>query len=635
MMSCPRFKRTYGIKPLFFSEILGLLCLLLLCLSAPASGEIAKSVSSESQKFTEQENWVLGQIDQGKEADLKQQFVGDQQCLLSANFLQKLFNDACRAKICKQGVQITNARITGDLDLDNVEINYPVYLKKCTFEGQVTFKRGYVKKDLSFEGSEFLKSVNFSGIKIDGNFICDKAHFEDECFWWDARIALEFQAVGVEFRSSKAQVDFNSMAVSDSAHFRNGRFYGPTSFRRTRFGKQFDARAAQFLDPKGPAIFFGMKAGHVLLNNAEFYGGVTFEMMEIGESFWASGAKFLNEHETNNFTSIKIGHKCFMDNTIIRGVLDFSFANFNDLEIDGAATTGKNGPPVNETIPLLKLQESLIQRDLIIRNESIDELNARQMQVKGHTTIQNTQIKKIADFRGGSFQTLTFANVRWPEANPQQPGKEGKKPFRYYVYLGGISFSSMTIDKPGSGSEVKLYDSDYNDEDFKKIANFMDACPFNTQGYVQLEAFFKGIGRESWANNVFMRMNARELAQKMKWYDPRRWLEWFFWGKIAGYGRAPFRVFFLGLAFVILGACLFNPVYLKEYKVPNAGKRYRSVFIRLFISLDRFLPIELGLAKNYDVQDRSFFVWLYFFLHQVLGWILIPIGLASIYSQLK
>ena len=123
--------------------------------------------------------------------------------------------------------------------------------------------------------------------------------------------------------------------------------------------------------------------------------------------------------------------------------------------------------------------------------------------------------------------------------------------------------------------------------------------------------------------------------KRCRWYDPRRWLEWFFWGKIAGYGRAPFRVFFLGLAFIILGACLFNPVYLKENQIPHEGKRYRSVFIRLFISLDRFLPIELGLAKNYDVQDRSFFVWLYFFLHQVLGWILIPIGLASIYSQLK
>ena len=54
-------------------------------------------------------------------------------------------------------------------------------------------------------------------------------------------------------------------------------------------------------------------------------------------------------------------------------------------------------------------------------------------------------------------------------------------------------------------------------------------------------------------------MSDREVAQKRKWYYPVRWLEWFFWGKIGGYGRAPFRVFFLAIAFIILGACLFDP----------------------------------------------------------------------------
>ena len=545
-------------------------------------------------------------------------------------------NNGCKTiKICQQGVKIVNATIEGDIDLDNVEIDYPVYLKHCTFEGRVNIKRGYFKKDLSFEASEFLKSVNFSGMKIDGNFICDVAHFEDECLWWDARIGLEFQAVGVEFRSRKGPVDFNSMAVSDSAHFRDGRFYGPMSFRRTRFGKQFDARDTQFFEAKEPANFFGMKAGHVLLNHAEFYGPVNFEMMEIGESFWASGAKFLKERVTQNFTNIKIGHKFFMDDTIICGALDFSFGNFNDLEINGAQQNGKDGHQENVIIPCLKLQESLIQRDLIIANKTIDELNARQMQVKGHTTIKDTQINKIADFRGGSFQKLNFENVRWPEVDPNKPGKEGAKPFRYEVYLGEITFSSLAIDKPVSGSEAKPYDSDYNDEDFMKIMDFVDACPFYTQSYVQLETFFKRIGRDSWANKVFMRMHNRELAEKMAWYDPRRWLEWFFWGKIAGYGRAPFRVFFLALAFIILGACLFDPIFLKENKLSEDGKLYKSVFVRFFISLDRFLPIELGLAKHWDPQGRHFPIWLYFFLQQALGWILIPIALASIYSQLK
>jgi hypothetical protein len=158
---------------------------------------------------------------------------------------------------------------------------------------------------------------------------------------------------------------------------------------------------------------------------------------------------------------------------------------------------------------------------------------------------------------------------------------------------------------------------------------------FNTQMYVQLEAFFKRIGREDWANQVYIRMHDRDLEENLRWYDPVRWLEWLFWGRLAGYGKKPFRVFFVSLALIILGACLFDPEHLAEHPKSTGGRRFRSMLLRFFISLDRFLPIELGLAKNWDAKSRHFPVWLYFHLQHILGWILIPIALASIYTQIK
>ena len=121
----------------------------------------------------------------------------------------------------------------------------------------------------------------------------------------------------------------------------------------------------------------------------------------------------------------------------------------------------------------------------------------------------------------------------------------------------------------------------------------------------------------------------------MSWWDPRRWLEWFFWGQIAGYGRAPFRVFFVSLGLIILGAFTFDPEYLTANRFLSQGKTFEAIMMRLFLSLDRFLPIELGLAKSWDSNGRRFLIWFYFYLQQILGWILIPIALASIYSQLK
>jgi hypothetical protein len=194
------------------------------------------------------------------------------------------------------------------------------------------------------------------------------------------------------------------------------------------------------------------------------------------------------------------------------------------------------------------------------------------------------------------------------------------------VDLAGLTYNSISIDKDNSNYQAK---------DVLAIKEFVEASPFSTESYVQLETFFRNIGIDDAAKEVFIRMHDRELSLKLKWYDPRRWLEWLFWGKIAGYGRAPFRVFFLSLILILFGAFLFDPEYLTTDKMSPEGRIYKSVIMRFFLSLDRFLPIELGLAKNWEAKGRKFFIWFYFYLHQVLGWILIPIALASIYSQLK
>ena len=109
------------------------------------------------------------------------------------------------------------------------------------------------------------------------------------------------------------------------------------------------------------------------------------------------------------------------------------------------------------------------------------------------------------------------------------------------------------------------------------------------------------------------------------------------WGKIAGYGRAPFPVQIpVAIAFIILGACLFDPTNLIENKKAPKGSIYwEPAAIRLIISLDRFLPIELGLAKNWEAKGKNFFIWFYFYLQQFVGWILIPHHYRHTYSQFK
>ncbi len=277
----------------------------------------------------------------------------------------------------------------------------------------------------------------------------------------------------------------------------------------------------------------------------------------------------------------------------------------------------KNSSEKNINLPSLSLKGSTVQRDLIINHAKIGKLDASQLQVKGPTKFNDLEIDTAADFRSSACQSLDFTKVTWPK-------KDAKTQIRP-IYLTGLTYNNISIDKDNF---------DFQPKDIRAIKDFVESSPFSTESYVQLETFFRNIGRESDSKAVFIRMHNRDLAEKMAWWDLRRWLEWFFWGQIAGYGRAPFRVFFVSLALIILGAFLYDPENLTANKKVT-GSRLEATFMRFFLSLDRFLPIELGLAKHWDSNASHFLVWLYFYLQQVIGWILIPIALASIYSQLK
>jgi hypothetical protein len=655
VMSTHSLLKRFGILLLFWLALL--VQTQLKCYGATARGD----------QLTEQESWVLSQVTQGNRADLNKGFGEEAKKHLRAGFLEKLLiNGFGDSRIPRRGVQISNAIIDGQINLEYIEIDHLLRLNDCIFLDTVTFKESHFKKDLSFTGSKFLKIANFKGIKIDGSVFCNNSLFEGESLWRDAKINEEFHAEGAEFRSEEGKADFCGMRVGTSAFFKSAKFRGPVLFDLVHIGREFDADKAEFFNEKTTANFNSMKVGQhalftsirfhgpvdfVLVNigfqfdldaaeflspekvvdfrnlkvggtiffrEAKFHGPVKFEFAEIGVNFRATGVGFLNECQAQDFSKIKVGRKVFLDGAIIRCNLDLSYGDFYDLEIGGAKIDGKEGQDKSVNIPILNLKGTLVQRDLKIANARIGELDASHLQVKGPAQFNNVEIVILADFRHSVFQTLAFNEVNLPAID--------KKTNNRKVYLSELTYNGISIDK--------LDDTDYNEKEYQAIRNLLETSPFNTQSYVQLETFFKRIGRDKWANEVFIRMHDRDLAEKMPWWSMRRWLEWFFWGVLAGYGRAPFRVFFVSLSLIALGALLFDPGHLKVAR-PLDGKVYKSIVIRVLLSLDRFLPIDLGLAKYWNSKACHFLVWLYFNLEHILGWILIPIGLASIYSQIK
>jgi hypothetical protein len=619
-------------------------------------------------RLTQQESWVLAQVKKGKEADLEKQFGPDlTKHSLSARFLERLLFDGFpNLPIPRQGVHLTNAVIEGSLNLDHGEVVYFVRLSRCNFKDAVDFQRCIFKRDLSLDLCRFDGPANFAGMKVAGDASYHYSIFAQGGIWQDAKIEQNFDAVGVIFRSEEheanflgmqvgadanfssaifhAGVDFslahigrnltanqtefvnvkkracfNNVKVDQYASFKEAKFHGLVNFISARIGSQFLADDAAFLNSKELADFRNLKVGNtIFLQRARFYQPVLFEFAEIGGNFRA-GRIFFSEQWPVNFSKIKVSGKLFLDEPTISSDLDLSYAEFHDLHISGLPQT--NDQPELEkglTIRKLNLQNIQVQRELKISHATIAQLNASNLRVKGLTYLENLDVKTCLDLKNSDLGDLNFDHVKFPKVNDKT------RP-RLNVQLGDLSFKSLRIDMPE--------EFDYATRDFSAIRELIGSCPFDRRVYLQADAFFKKIGRDDWAKAIYIDMYDRELAEKKPWWDPRRWLQWFFWGVLTGYGREPFRLFYFCLALVTLGAVFFNPDSKdNDWK----EKKYlRDLSRRFMLSLDRFFPgIDLGLAKKWNPPPMTVSE-IYWHIHVLYGFAIITLILKIIDTQIK
>jgi hypothetical protein len=242
---------------------------------------------------------------------------------------------------------------------------------------------------------------------------------------------------------------------------------------------------------------------------------------------------------------------------------------------------------------------------LQVTGAKLTALAAGHLRVKGPATFQNLEIRESADFQNAALETLEFNGIKWPAKG------ENRK-------LDGLTYTALTVDKQ---------------DNFPGCLQLVAESAFNPQNYGQLEDCCKRRGHLDWADQAFISMKDRELAQRA-WWHPGRWFIKVFWGWLAGYGRKPLHILWASLAIVFIGAVLFNPEHLEGY-TPYT-KKYRLYLLRFLISLDQFLPaLDMQLANKWKARETPFPIWAYFSLEQALGWILIPIGLAAIYTQIK
>ena len=96
-----------------------------------------------------------------------------------------------------------------------------------------------------------------------------------------------------------------------------------------------------------------------------------------------------------------------------------------------------------------------------------------------------------------------------------------------------------------------------------------------------------------------------------------------------GYGRSALQPLLWSLAFVALGTIAFR----NKGRMEPVGE-HPARFSPLWYSLELFLPVvDLGVAKSWRPRFPGLLT--YARIHQLAGWILIPVALAAITGVFK
>jgi hypothetical protein len=601
------------------------------------------------------ERWVLEKVGAGEVADLKERFgPAEAPRQLRAHFLEVLFTEGFPGfKVHRSGIYVVNAVIPDLLSLEFATVPHAVFLVGCRFQSPINWAGCEFKKSLTLKQAVFAQSANFYRLKVGLDAFLGDTVFQGPVDFGGATIEGQLVLSGARFADPTRGANFNGCGIGQSLSLKHAVFEGPADFTSARVGGEFNAAASHFVSVDHKAILTGVKVVQsVSFLQAVFQGAVDLGGAEIGGELFFDGAQFASGNQQVSFNGLKVGPRASFDGTTFKGPVDFSMAsvagmlivndarfenpdrppNFFGLKVDQHAffmntvfeaglsmvgTSFKNlmlsgSSDSTLTYKEVNLDGAMVEYSLILGDLHLGVLQASRLQVKGPTILKNLTVTHKADLRDSSFYSLKLLNVAWPP-NPEE------------VWLEGLTYQSVSA---GEGSQ-----------DWHKLLAWVNHSRFDSRNYQQLEDFFLHGGTKDRADTVYIEGKRREVMQK--WWHPYNLATLIFWDGLAGYGKKPARTLWVSLFIVFIGTFVFDyrnfdPNFIGGWSWLLQGNRAKAMVVQFFLSLDEFLPgVDLGLAKLWHIDKISFPTLLYYHFHKISGWILIPIGLAAVFTQFK
>ena len=498
---------------------------------------------------------------------------------ISADFLAKLLKSyKPPADDPSRGIYIYNAEISGNLNFERMTVPYWLVLEECTFKGDVYFTGSSFQKGLSLSKSTFMGAAIFYQMSIEGELRVNKGQF-------------------------KKETNFNEIKVSGTLQLYQSKFYGPFTLANS----EMNAIECAAEDPEfGHAEFKSYADFYSIIVKRDasfaftsFDGPVDFSSIDIGKNLDLTKVHFTNKSEEIRFFSMKVGGNAVFNQTEFEGGFDMSRAEIGkNLEFGQTQATNASMPKI-----LFGMKVDTFFYD---------------------TTMASPYFFEDVDYR---------------------------------------------LFNPGS-------------ETYERPLALINGSTFRRNSYIRLESYYRGRGMEKEANNVYFAMRSRESKSG--------WPKYLSNGLLlitVGYGKWPWLALVWSLFFIVIGCIVFfcedNMVMNKKYEDDYTNKelpqnpsklgvlliklrnpvtstihstfatlktRITEIFCLLMCSGDKapdkntmepkynplwysialFLPIvELEDVKIWTPNPKCTWRRLYMRLHVILGYLLIPIGLAA------
>jgi hypothetical protein len=395
-------------------------------------------------------------------------------------------------------------------------------------------------------------------------------------------------------------------------------FFHSVSFERSAFDQNINMDHA-------------VADGDVDLRDVQFDADVDFSALHVAGSLYVGGAHVNSDGQQASFDHIKVGILAEFSNLELNGPFTLEDAELNELNLGRdinlckarAENAGADCTALR-TAPSIDLEETTVQRELSLLGVDVDNLIVSGLDVRGRAILQGLIMENSADLRGAHFQYLILANdVSWPNHSSSAESR---------MQLDGISFSQIEIQDARNFDSATSKQYPPTDDFYKEmVKKWPDNAGYSARPYQQLEKAFAEAGRPDLADLAYESMKDKERTSgRLSVFQ-----EFGSWALslLIRYGREPSRALYASVVFILLGWIIFRHRRFVDPKDPkDEGRRFDP----FWFSLDLFLPLStLPDADIWAPKEEYRFRSIYARVHSVLGWVLIPIGLAAITGLLS